>query len=555
MRGLFQLNKRYGWIRRLEDIEFDIVVIGGGITGAGIALDAVTRDLKVLIIDMDDFASGTSSRSSKIVHGGLRYLTNYEFSYISEISRERGVVYENAPHVISPVQMILPIYKHSTYGTLMTKLGLKIYDFLANVRAEERNQSVSRGDLAKIVPKLRKEGLNHSISYVEYCTEDARLTLEVIKEAVKNGAIALNYMRSEEILSANGEVNGIRVKDILTDKTFLVKSKSVVNAAGPWVKEVSGKLFSISQEIFWLKGAHFVFSRKRFPLEKGVFFEGLDKRMMAAIPKDDSVYVGTTDNFISSNKFQLYADYQDSNYILQALNYAFPGLELGETDIISSWAGVRTALSNNKKDVLNFLSKDEIHVGPEGLVTVVGGTLTGYRKTGEKVVDILLQNKKLGIETQQAHSLTHTQTLSGGYLHGVMNFQEFEKIQVHHAVNQGWNRDAAKYLIKKYGGNFEKILTYRTEYEQLRKKVKLPEEVFYSLVYGILDEMVIKPIDFFARRTDWLYFQPKKVERYNEKVCLVLQYFHNWTNPQLDYYIEETSEILCSSTTFIKKES
>ena len=553
VRGLFQLNKRLGWIRRLEDIEFDIVIIGGGIIGAGVALDAVTRDLNVLIIDMNDFASGTSSRSSKIVHGGLRYLTNYEFNYISEISRERGIVYENAPHVISPIQMILPIYRHSSYGKILTKIGLQIYDLLADVRPEEKNQTVPKEDLDQLVPNLRKEGLNHSVSYVEYCTEDARLTIEAIKEAVKNGAIALNYVRSEEILSSNGRVNGIRVKDMLTDKEYQVKAKCVVNAAGPWVKKVAGKLFSIPQQVHWLKGAHFVFSRERFPLERGVFFEALDKRMMTAIPKDDSVYVGTTNNFISANEFELYADYQDSIYILNALNYAFPELKLCQDDIISSWAGVRTTLSKNKKDALNFIPKDEIYMGPEGLITVVGGTLTGYRKMGEKVVDLILQNHAFNIQTQQTHSLTQTQTLSGGYLQGVMDFQEFEKIQVHYAVNQGWNCDAAKYLIKKYGGNFEKILTYRNEYEHLRRQIQLPEQIFYSLVYGILDEMVITPMDFFARRTDWLYFRPQLVEQYNEKVSLVLQYFHSWSQLELEKYMEGTSEILRISTTFIKK--
>ena len=200
VRGLFTLSRRYGWIRRLEELEFDVVVIGGGIIGAGVALDAVTRDLRVLIVDMDDFASGTSSRSSKIVHGGLRYLTNLEFSYISQISKERGIVYENAPHVISPIQMALPIYKYSTHGTFATKVGLKIYDWLAQVRAKERSQEISKDMLYTLIPNLKKDGLYKALSYIEYQTEDARLTLEVIKEAIRNDACALNYMIAEEIL-------------------------------------------------------------------------------------------------------------------------------------------------------------------------------------------------------------------------------------------------------------------------------------------------------------------------------------------------------------------
>ena len=552
MRGLFQFNRRLSWIRRLEEDTFDVVVIGGGITGAGIALDAVTRDLHVLIIDMNDFASGTSSRSSKIVHGGLRYLSDCEFGYISQISRERSVVYENAPHVISPIQMIVPVYKESRYGKFMTRIGLKIYDLLAQVHSDERNQVVSSNELNQMLPYLKKEGLSEAFSYVEYQTDDARLTLEVIKESVRNGARALNYLRAEEILLQEGKICGVRVKDMLTNKVYRVYAKSIVNAAGPWVKEIAGGLASFPHNVYWLKGAHLVFSRKRFPLNRGIFFEGPDKRMMTAIPRGDSVYVGTTDDFIHSNELNLYADANDCTYILKALSYVFPELKLTTEDIISSWAGVRTSLSKNQKDALNFISKDEIHIGEEGLITVIGGTLTGYRKIAERVVDILLKKDRFGIDTNQVHSLTQTQTLSGGYLNGIMNFEEFEKIQVHHAVNQGWDLEAAKYLIKKYGGNFEKILKYRNEYEHLRKNIDIPEHVFYSLVYGILDEMVITPMDFFARRTNWLYFQPELVKEYNERACYVLQYFHNWSDEEVKRYCKQTEEMLHFSITSLR---
>ena len=287
-------------------------------------------------------------------------------------------------------------------------------------------------------------------------------------------------------------------------------------------------------------------------MNRGVFFEGPDKRMMAAVPKKGSVYVGTTDDFVSPNEFNLYADVNDRLYILKALDYAFPNLNLSVEDIISSWAGVRTSLSNSKKDALNFIQKDEIYIGMEGLITVIGGTLTGYRRTAERVVDLLLKEEKLGIRTNQIHSLTYTQTLSGGYLNGIMSFEEFEKIQVHHAVNQGWSPEAAKYLIRKYAGNFDKIIKYRNEYEDLRKNVEMPEHIFYSLVYGILEEMVITSMDFFARRTDWLYFQPELVQTYNERVCRVLQQFHNWTSVEMQRHREQVEKTLYFSTTELR---
>jgi glycerol-3-phosphate dehydrogenase len=200
----------------MEQEAFDLLIIGGGITGAGIALDATVRGMKVALLDMQDFAAGTSSRSTKLVHGGLRYLKQLEFKIVAEVGKERAIVYENAPHVTTPEWMLLPIIQGGTFGKLATSIGLMVYDFLAGVEKAERRRMLSREETLRLEPLLREEGLKGGGYYVEYRTDDARLTIEVLKEAVRRGAQAVNYCKAEHFIVENGKIVGMYMKELLT---------------------------------------------------------------------------------------------------------------------------------------------------------------------------------------------------------------------------------------------------------------------------------------------------------------------------------------------------
>lgn len=202
----FSNLNRKEYIDQLTKDRYDVLVLGGGITGAGIAVDAAARGMKVAIVDMQDFSAGTSSRSTKLVHGGLRYLKQFEFKMVADVGKERAVVYENGPHVTTPEWMLLPLYEGGTFGKISTSIGLMVYDFLAGVKKQERRTILNAHETLQREPLLKTKGLRGSGVYVEYRTDDARLTIEVLKKAIEKGAVGLNYAKAEELLYENGKV-------------------------------------------------------------------------------------------------------------------------------------------------------------------------------------------------------------------------------------------------------------------------------------------------------------------------------------------------------------
>lgn len=228
--NMFSSAQRESFIETLDAYSFDVLVIGGGITGAGIALDAVSRGLSVALIDMQDFAAGTSSRSTKLVHGGLRYLKQLQVGVVAEVGKERAIVYENGVHITTPQWMLLPFYKGGSFGPYSTSLGLKVYDKLAQVNKSERRKMLNAKETLLKEPLLKKEGLLGGGYYVEYRTDDARLTIEVIKKAVELGAVCLNYVKAEEFNYENEKITGVVVRDQISSRTWTIQSNSVVNA-------------------------------------------------------------------------------------------------------------------------------------------------------------------------------------------------------------------------------------------------------------------------------------------------------------------------------------
>ncbi|MER2090962.1 MAG: FAD-dependent oxidoreductase, partial [Sporosarcina sp.] len=222
-------------ISKSQEDKFDLLIIGGGITGAGIALDAASRGMKTALVEMQDFAAGTSSRSTKMIHGGLRYLKNFEVKLVAQVGKERAVVYENGPHVTTPEWLLLPIYKDGTMGKFTTSVGLRAYDFLAGVKKEERKSMLTKERTLHAEPKLKQEGLVGAGRFVEYRSDDARLTIEVMKEAVRQGATVFNYTKVTNFIYNNGKVAGVCVVDELNGQASEIRAQTVVNAAGPWV--------------------------------------------------------------------------------------------------------------------------------------------------------------------------------------------------------------------------------------------------------------------------------------------------------------------------------
>lgn len=535
--------------KNLRNKEFDIVVIGGGITGAGIALDATQRGMKVALVEMQDFAQGTSSRSTKLVHGGLRYLKQAQIKVVAETGKERAIVYENGPHVTTPEWMLLPMHKGGTFGKFTTNIGLTMYDRLAGVKRHERKKMLSKQATLNKEPLVKKDGLKGGGYYVEYRTDDARLTIEVMKRAAEKGAEVINHTKSTDfVYDAKNKVSGIKVKDMLTGEEYQINAKKVINAAGPWVDEVRKKDYTRNNKQLRLtKGVHVVIDQSKFPLRQAVYFDTeKDGRMIFAIPREGKAYVGTTDTFYNNEKTKPLTNQEDRDYLIDAINYMFPDVHVTDVDIESTWAGVRPLILEDGKDPSEISRKDEIWEGKSGLLTIAGGKLTGYRHMALEIVDLLAKRLKQEYGLKFADSKTKNTPISGGDVGGSKNFENYVNRKVQEGKALGLSTDVAHNLASKYGSNVDKLFAIAQLTNE--KDLNMPLELYVQLVYSVQNEMVYKPTDFLIRRTGKLYFDINTVKQYKQAIIDELDKLLNYTAEQKNEFSKEVDEAIEEAT-------
>lgn len=513
-------------LQHMAQVEYDLLIIGGGITGAGIALDASMRGLNVALVEMQDFSQGTSSRSTKLIHGGLRYLKQMQVNVVRETGRERAIVYENGPHVTTPEWMLLPFHKGGTFGEFTTSLGLKVYDSLAQVDKTERRNMLSIEEVLERVPNIKQGGLQGAGYYVEYKTDDARLTIEVMKKAASYGADLINYVKADGFLYEDGTVIGITAKDVLRDEVYNIKSKAVVNASGPWVDEVRGKdtlSKKTKKHLIHTKGVHIVFKQEDFPLTQAVYFDTKDDgRMLFAIPRAGKTYVGTTDTFYGEDKSNPLATAEDKLYLVNSINFMFPALNIDVSMIESSWAGIRPLIQSGSKNASDISRKDEIWHSTSGLITIAGGKLTGYRHMAEEIVDEVATYLKKNFKMNVKKVTTKNETISGGDVGGSIGYHNYVDNISHKAMSYGLTLEEGHLLATKYGSNVETVYQY-AGISNNHETYKLPKSLYAEVIYGMLHEMVIKPTDFFVRRSGKLYFEIEDVFEYRDGVERLLQ--------------------------------
>ncbi len=509
--------------KRMQNEAYDLIVVGGGITGAGIALDATARGMKVALVEMQDFAQGTSSRSTKLVHGGLRYLKQLQVGVVAETGKERAIVYENGPHVTTPEWMLLPMHKGGTFGKFSTSIGLAMYDRLAGVKKSERKKMLSKKETSAKEPLVKQDGLKGGGYYVEYRTDDARLTIEVMKKAAEQGADIMNYAKVTNFLYDNKEkVNGVAVVDRLGNETFEIKGKKVVNATGPWVDEVRSADYSKNNKQLRLtKGVHVVIDQSKFPLRQAVYFDTeKDGRMIFAIPREGKAYVGTTDTFYNNDKSKPLVNQEDRDYLVDAINYMFPTVHITDADIESTWAGVRPLIFEEGKDPSEISRKDEIWEGKSGLLTIAGGKLTGYRHMALEIVDLVEKRLKQEYKLKFKEVDTKHIPISGGDVGGSAHFEQFIEDKVAAAKAMNLDTDLARRLATKYGSNVDDLFAIAQAAQH--QNTGLPLELYVELVYGVQNELVVKPTDFLVRRIGALYFDIDTVLRHKDTVVDVL---------------------------------
>lgn len=514
--------ERQKTIGNLESEEFDLVVIGGGITGGGIALDAASRGLKVVLLEKGDFASGTSSKSTKLIHGGLRYLKQFDFWLVKEVGSERAIVHKLAPHLVLPEKMLLPLIENGSYGKWLTSIGLKVYDILAQVSGDDKRKMLEKKEAMKLEPLLPKKILNGAGYYAEYRTDDARLTIENIKTSLLFGAQALNYAKVNDFLYDNEKVAGVKVTDETTGKEFTIKSKYVISAAGPWVDELRSLNNSKKgKQLHLTKGVHLVFPYEKLPVKQSVYFDIPDGRMMFAIPRGKVTYVGTTDTNYNDNKDRVRTDIADAIYLISAVNNMFPDINLELDDIVSSWAGLRPLIHEEGKSASELSRKDEIFVSDTGLISIAGGKLTGYRKMAERVVDRIAKKMEEEYDTELKECYTEKIFLCGN-----VDFKKFKHVkkyisEVYNNIkDEGFSKHDAWFLVTNYGKQTEKILELYATIVEADPYIRLAKA---EVAFGIDYEMVQTPMDFFIRRTGRLYFDIESIRTLMEPILKEFQ--------------------------------
>lgn len=521
-------------LQDLTDTPFDMVIIGGGITGAGILLDAASRGLKVALLEKNDFASGTSSKSTKLIHGGLRYLKQFDFWLVKEVGSERAIVHKLAPHLVLPEKMLLPLIENGSYGKWLTSIGLKVYDILAQVTGDDQRKMVEKKEALKLEPLLPKKILKGAGYYAEYRTDDARLTIENIKTSLQYGAVPVNYIKVLDFLYQDEKICGVTVQDEISKREFSIQAKYVVNAAGPWVDELrSVNNSKKGKQLHLTKGIHLVFPGEKLPVKQSVYFDVPDGRMLFAIPRGKVTYVGTTDTNYNEDKDNVRVDLADAMYVISAVNNMFPTINLGLDDIVSSWAGLRPLIHEEGKSASELSRKDEIFTSESGLISIAGGKLTGYRKMAERVVDRIVKKIEEDYGTKTTGCATENLMLCGNDFGKSKHVQKYIDTVYDTLKPDGFTKYDAWYLVTNYGKQTETILE---TYAKLKDKSKAVRLINAELHFGIAYEMVQNPMDFFVRRTGRLYFDIESVTTFMEPVLAEFQGVFNLSEEQIATY-------------------
>ena len=466
-------------IGALSDQTFDLLVIGGGITGAGVARDAVLRGLSVALIEAQDLASGTSSRSSKMIHGGLRYLVAGDVAVVKESASERNTLHRIAPHLAQKTPYVIPT------GDLRSKLILRAalwaYERLGGVEREDYHEVWSAEQLAEREPLIARSQLNGAVVYPEFLTDDSRLTVATVRSAIESGATVSTYLRATDIrrekvflVSATSTLPG-------DDSETTIRARAVVNAAGPWVDEVCGLEAPQPPRLALSRGVHLVFNHADVPVHNTVVMRTPDARRIFAVPLGQYTYIGTTDDYHPESEYWPPVTDQDVSYLLSSTRKAMPEANLLAGRIVSVWSGIRPLVGDGSGRASKELSrKDEVWTAPSGLLTVGGGKLSAYRAMAERIVDTVIENH--GLTAKRCSTAEHP--LPGG--DKVANASELEEM----------GDTQSERLARLYGAEAVDVVTRAARGGLVSAEVE----------QAVLREGALRLEDYWARRSSRAWF-------------------------------------------------
>lgn len=498
---------------------FDVLVIGGGITGAGVARDAAMRGLRVALVERDDFASGTSSRSSRLIHGGVRYLEHGKLRLVFESSRERRTLLRIAPHLVRPLPFVWPVYRGARIARWKLALALTLYDVLSLFRNVERHERLdARGVLAR-EPQLSPSQLLGGARYWDAATDDARLTLSTALSAQQAGATILNHARVAELVRDGNRIAGARVVDVESGETVTVRARVVVNATGPWSDgiEAMARAGSVAR-VRGSKGVHVSVHRPRVGNVSAVtLIAPQDGRVMFVLPAGAFTIIGTTDTFDDVVPEEVRATTRDVDYLLTAANHHFPEARLTTEDVVSAWAGLRplAATTASDADPGNASREHAIAETSPGLVSVTGGKLTTYRAMSAEVVDVV--QRALGVAKTRCR--TADEPLSGGKIANLAGaIAEAELIVRDRAV--------ARRLVLAHGSAWRHVWSLVDADTEMSVRVVVDGPYLLAeLQYAVQHELARTLSDLLIRRTPVAF---ETVDHGRAAAQLVLPFVAQW---------------------------
>lgn len=598
----FSRKTRQLALQKMQERTLDLLIVGGGITGAGVALQAAASGLDTGLIEMQDFAEGTSSRSTKLVHGGLRYLKQFDVEVVSDTVSERAVVQRIAPHIPKPDPMLLPVYEEpgATFSLFRLKVAMDLYDLLAGVsNTDAANKVLTKEEVLKREPDLKEEGLVGGGVYLDFRNNDARLVIENIKRANRDGALIANHVKAEDFLFEDGKIVGVIARDLLTDQVIEIRARLVINTTGPWsdiIRNFSNTGKQISQ-LRPTKGVHLVVDSSRLEVSQPVYFDtGLgDGRMIFVLPRENKTYFGTTDTDYKGDLANPQVTQEDVDYLLGIVNNRFPNANITIDDIESSWAGLRPLLSGNSASdynggnsgkisddsfenlidtVKDYLKEEKSREDVEqavthlesstsekvldpsavsrgssferddnGLLTLAGGKITDYRKMAEGAMQqiIAILEEDFGRHFKLINSKTYP--VSGGEINPANVAAEIEAY-AQLGVVAGLSLDEATYLANLYGSNSPKVFALARDVEAA-EGLSLAETL--SLHYAMRYELALRPSDFFLRRTNHMLFMRDSLEGLIAPVINEMAVYYDWSEAEKEVAEAELRETLAKN--------
>jgi len=580
----FSSTTRQQNINRLQNETMDLLIIGGGITGAGVAIQASAMNIKTGLIDMQDFAEGTSSRSTKLVHGGIRYLKTFDVGVVADTVKERAVVQGIAPHIPKPDPMLLPIYNEggATFDMFSVKVAMDLYDQLAAVTDPNyTNYTLSRDEVLQREPQLDPTNLVGGGVYLDYRNNDARLVIENIKKAHENGGIIASHVKATGLLhDADGRVIGVMAHDQVTDTDFEIHARIVINTTGPWSDTVRqyDQDANFKPQMRPTKGVHLVVDAAKLPVPQPTYFDSGDQdgRMIFVVPRENKTYFGTTDTDYHGDFAHPTVTQEDVDYLLSIINRRFPSVKLGIDDIESSWAGLRPLIAANGssdynggnsgkisdksfddvidvvdqfesqkasredvEEVLNDLESSlaEDRLSPsavsrgsaltsssDGLLTLAGGKLTDYRKMAAGAMALI--RKLLADQFDESFNAINSKNLpvSGGDI-DPNNVAATITFYAKQGTDHGLTNDEALQIANLYGSNAARVFSLIGKVEPTHG-LSVAETI--SLRYALDEEMTLTPVDYLLRRTNHLLFMRDSLDNVKDGVIATMADYLGW---------------------------